>query len=238
MRIVAWTTADGEAFCADHPPERGHPVFETDEGAEETEASCGECLAERVAEVERLRGEATTACARHIFWMLTCTLLEEEGVGYPSGDAEFWLSPPPRITDRVSALVVRLGLVPKQDAVRWGCDLAHWLLGSGGASGHHDEPANLPSWEDLGLYLGDDGLVYLDSNVPLGDIPTLTGQEWLTSGDFASLRAELVEIWPTGDEGETDGPVEVMTSLGYVTLHPDGDVVQYGKVIHTVTLPD
>lgn len=214
-------------------------MFEVDDGAESVAESCGECLAERLAQVENLRGEAVVACARHIFWMLTCSLLEEAGVGYPPGDAEFWLCPPPpRITDKVWGIIWRLGLVPKEDATRWGCDLAHWLLGSGGASGQFSEPENLPSWEGLGLYLGDDGKVYLDDNIPLGDIPTLTGMEWLTAEDFASLRAELGEIWPVGDEGETDGPTDVMTSLGYVTLHPDGDVVFHGKVIHRVTLPD
>ena len=232
MRIVAWTTADGEAFCADHPPEGGHPVFETDEGAEETAASCGECLAERLAEVENLRGEAVVACARSIFWMLTCSLLEEEGVGYPSGDAEAWLPPTPqRLTDKVWGVVWRMGLVPQADTARWGCDLAHWLIGSGGDSGEFTEPENLPSWEDLSFYLGDDGKVYIsDDNVPLGDIPTLTGQRWLTAADFASLRAELEQLQNGGDAPRY---LPVDTAAGRVFLHKDGRVERVGKILHT-----
>lgn len=54
MNIVAWTTPDGSVFCAEHEPLTGydedelHPVFDIDEGSDDTAAACERCVWEQV----------------------------------------------------------------------------------------------------------------------------------------------------------------------------------------------
>lgn len=61
MNIVAWTTPDGSVFCDDHKPLTGydedelHPVFDIDEGSDDTVASCERCVWERVQEAQMER---------------------------------------------------------------------------------------------------------------------------------------------------------------------------------------
>ena len=172
--------------------------------------------------------------ARHIHWMWSCDLLEELGVRIPSGDAEAWLAPTPA---HLVAEVERVVAFPEGCPPRLAQDVAHWMVGSGGDSGEYEEPQGLPDWEFDGYTLGDDGGVAL-GGVALGSVEEVTGVEWFTPGDYTHLRGRLLEIWPVGDEAETDGPEEVVTSRGYVTLHPDGDVVQHGLIRMRVTLPD
>lgn len=173
--------------------------------------------------------------ARHIHWMWSCNLLSDLGVRISSGDAEQWLaSTPAHLLAEVARVVTFPGdWVPP----RFAQDIAHWMLSSGGNSGIYKKPSGLPDWEFDGYTLGYDGVVYL-RGVALGSVTEVTGIEWFTPEDFSHLRERLLEIWPVGDEAETDGPEDVMTSRGYVTLHPDGDVVQHGMILMRVTLPD
>jgi hypothetical protein len=173
---------------------------------------------------------AVECCARHIFWMWSCSLLEEEGVGVPSGDAEEWLPPTPqRLEDMVTPILTQFPPPEGVNEMEWGQDMAHWLCGSGGDSGYHDVPEGLPSWEDKSFYLGDDGRVYLDDSTPWGDIPTLTGQHWLTEADVAHLRSELEQLW-TGADAPKYVPLD--TSLGRVFLHNDGRVERFRKILY------
>jgi hypothetical protein len=160
-------------------------------------------------------------------------MLDELGVGYPGGDAEAWLAPTPA---HLLAEVERVVTFPEDCPDRLAQDIAHWMTSSGGDSGEFEEPQGLPDWEFGEYTLGDDGVVYL-GGVALGSVEEVTGVEWFTPEDYTHLRERLLEIWPTRD-GETDGPEEVMTSLGYATLWPDGDVVQHGLIRMRVTLPD
>jgi len=59
-----------------------------------------------------------------------------------------------------------------------------------------------------------------------------TSRPTLTDHDKQHLRDEYEEI--LSEEGESDGPEVVMTSLGYVELWIDGDVCAYGEVIWNV----
>lgn len=173
--------------------------------------------------------------AKLVHGMMACSLLDELGVRYPSGQVYDWLAPTP---PHLLAEVARVVEFPEGCTEELAEDMAHWLMGSGGASGHHEEPAGFPDWSCDGEYtLGDDGVVYL-GGVKLGSVEEVTGIEWFAPEDFASLRECLLEIWPVGDEAETPGPQDVMTSRGYAELWPDGDVVQHGVIQMRVTLPD
>lgn len=61
MNIVAWTTPDGSVFCDEHKPLTGyeedelHPVFDIDEGSDDTAASCEQCVWEQVQYEQRKR---------------------------------------------------------------------------------------------------------------------------------------------------------------------------------------
>jgi hypothetical protein len=57
----------------------------------------------------------------------------------------------------------------------------------------------------------------------------------LTPEDIAHLRSQHAESFPDGIETEdADGPEDVMCSLGYVALWPDGDVIANGITLTNV----
>ncbi|NBX58155.1 MAG: hypothetical protein EBT64_06750 [Gammaproteobacteria bacterium] len=165
-----------------------------------------------------------------VHWQYSCSLLEELHIRIPSGDAKMWLAAPPE------ALRLRLQEVcdlPDPTPEQYAHDYAHWLLGSGGASGYNDRPTDMPDWSaDGGYTLGDDGAVYLDED-ELGSVHEVTGISWLSPEDFTHLRNELQDMNSDGppDEGAPMDARDVMTSIGYVMLHADGEVVAHGRVL-------
>jgi hypothetical protein len=56
----------------------------------------------------------------------------------------------------------------------------------------------------------------------------------LTKQDITHLVDTLTLRMEGFEEGDDNGPEDVMVSIGYVSLFTDGTVVQYGRVIYTL----
>jgi hypothetical protein len=105
--------------------------------------------------------------ARHLWWMWVCSYREEEGVGVPSGDAEQWLPPTPAsLMDLCEEILGNFPPPEGADEAEWAQDMAHWAVGSGGASGYNDPPKNGPDMAHMSLEEDGHGWVWAGLALP------------------------------------------------------------------------
>ena len=131
-------------------------------------------------QLQEVLQDATWRIATVIHWVWSCQVLEEAKSIVPRGRAEKWLAPPPKAL--VDAVYCHVGekLMHSRYDTAFSTDMAHWILGTGGASGLYQRPDGLPDWQEGGYTL-QHGQVYLQ-DTRLGSVKEVVGIPLLARG--------------------------------------------------------